>query len=155
MQKSALKALFCYLPFSKDSSLRQVRVERSETTEPFTATIRRTNEVSHPARPTNAKKRPKGAFLLSAICRFHSTAFVGRASTAPPDTATYCRVALRLPGLRRHHRSSASGSLYGLCDSCTKTSFGDMNLAIVTTSLFLWLRQHSASTSQTFCGSYP
>jgi len=156
MQKSALKALFCYLLFSKDSNLPQVRVERSETTEPFSATIRRANEVSHPARPTNVKKRPKGAFLLSAICRFHSNAFVGRASAAPPDVTIYCRggAALTRP-TTYHHSASVSGSLYGLCDSCMKTSSGDTNLAIVTTLLFLWLRQHSASTSQTFCGSYP
>jgi len=50
----------------EDSNLRQVRVERSETTEPFAATARRASEASHPARPTNVKKRPKGAFLLSA-----------------------------------------------------------------------------------------
>jgi len=31
------------------------------------ATARRASEASHPARPTNAKRRPKGAFLLSAI----------------------------------------------------------------------------------------
>jgi hypothetical protein len=51
----------------KDSNLRQVRVERSETTEPLAATARRASEASHPARPTNVKKRPKGAFLQSAI----------------------------------------------------------------------------------------
>jgi len=55
MQKSALKALFCYLPFSKDSNLPQVRVERSETMEPLAATARRASEASHPARPTNFK----------------------------------------------------------------------------------------------------
>jgi hypothetical protein len=48
----------------KDSNLQQVRVERSETTEPLAATARRASEASHPARPTNVKKRPKGAFLL-------------------------------------------------------------------------------------------
>jgi len=31
------------------------------------ATARRASEASHPARPTNVKRRPKGAFLLSAI----------------------------------------------------------------------------------------
>jgi hypothetical protein len=51
-----------------DSNLPQVRAERSEAAEPFTAMTRRASEASHPARPTNAKKRPKGAFLLSAIC---------------------------------------------------------------------------------------
>ena len=49
-----------------DSNLQQVRVERSETTEPFTATARRASEASHPARPTSVKRRPKGAFLLCA-----------------------------------------------------------------------------------------
>jgi hypothetical protein len=34
------------------------------------ATARRASEASYPARPTNAKKRPKGAFLLSAIPEF-------------------------------------------------------------------------------------
>ncbi|EIL54363.1 hypothetical protein ECKD2_07594, partial [Escherichia coli KD2] len=48
----------------KDSNLQQVRVERSEITEPLAATARRASEASHPARPTNVKKRPKGAFLL-------------------------------------------------------------------------------------------
>jgi hypothetical protein len=50
-------------------SLQQVRVERSETTEPLAATARRASEASHPARPTNVKKRPKGAFLLCAELR--------------------------------------------------------------------------------------
>jgi len=50
----------------KDSNLQQVRAERSETTEPLAATARRASKASHPARPTNVKKRPKGAFLLSA-----------------------------------------------------------------------------------------
>ncbi|WP_273968074.1 hypothetical protein, partial [Enterobacter cancerogenus] len=50
-----------------DSNLQQVRAERIEAPEPFTATARRASEASHPARPTNVKKRPKGAFLLSAI----------------------------------------------------------------------------------------
>ena len=48
-------------------SLQQVRVERSETTEPLAATARRASKASHPARPTNVKRRPKGAFLLSAF----------------------------------------------------------------------------------------
>ncbi len=77
--------------------LRQVRVERSETTEPFTATARRASEASHPARPTNVKKRPKGAFLLSAVRDLtpggtafarptvSAVRFVGRVSEAPPD----------------------------------------------------------------------
>ena len=30
-------------------------------------TARRASEASHPARPTNVKKRPKGAFLLSVL----------------------------------------------------------------------------------------
>ncbi|AGS28727.1 hypothetical protein JYW73_004452 [Salmonella enterica subsp. enterica serovar Newport] len=51
----------------EDSNLPQVRVERSETTEPFTATARRASEASHPARPTNVKEGAGGAFLLSAI----------------------------------------------------------------------------------------
>ena len=36
-------------------SLQQVRVERSETTDPLAATARRASEASHPARPTNFK----------------------------------------------------------------------------------------------------
>ncbi|ECG1223264.1 hypothetical protein DRU43_22665, partial [Salmonella enterica subsp. enterica] len=48
------------------------RVSCSETTEPFTATARRASEASHPARPTNVKKRPKGAFLLSAIWKIRT-----------------------------------------------------------------------------------
>ncbi|EAC0856278.1 hypothetical protein D4587_06575, partial [Escherichia coli] len=45
--------------------------ERSETTEPLAATARRASEASHPARPTNVKKRPKGAFLLFRHPQFH------------------------------------------------------------------------------------
>ncbi len=62
----------------QDENLPQVRVERSETTEPLAATARRASEASHPARPTNVERRPKGAFLL----------------------CVFCRVALRLPGLQ-------------------------------------------------------
>lgn len=50
----------------QDENLPQVRVERSETTEPPAATARRASEASHPARPTNVERHPKGAFLLSA-----------------------------------------------------------------------------------------
>ena len=66
--KKRPKGAFLLSAGFKDSNLRQVRVERSETTEPLAATARRASEASHPARPTNVKKRPKGAFLLSAIC---------------------------------------------------------------------------------------
>ncbi|KJU51069.1 hypothetical protein SEEH0138_20927, partial [Salmonella enterica subsp. enterica serovar Heidelberg str. 92-0138] len=37
----------------EDSNLPQVRVSRSETTEPLAATARRASKASHPARPTN------------------------------------------------------------------------------------------------------
>jgi len=47
--------------------LRQVRVERSETTGPFAATARRASEASHPARPTNVKMALAALFLLSAV----------------------------------------------------------------------------------------
>ena len=62
--KRCPKGAFLLCTEFKDSNLQQVRVERSETTEPFTATARRASEASHPARPTNVKRRPKGAFLL-------------------------------------------------------------------------------------------
>ncbi|EPT1330079.1 hypothetical protein ACVOX5_001374, partial [Escherichia coli] len=55
--------------------------ERSETTEPLAATARKASEASHPARPTNAKKRPKGAFLLSAICKIDFSSQVPCSST--------------------------------------------------------------------------
>jgi len=51
----------------QDENLLQVRAERSETTEPLAATTRRASEASHPARPTNVERRPKGAFLLCVI----------------------------------------------------------------------------------------
>ena len=62
--KKRPKGAFLLSAILKDSNLQQVRVERSETTEPLAATARRASEASHPARPTNVKKRPKGAFLL-------------------------------------------------------------------------------------------
>ncbi len=65
--KKRPKGAFLLSALFKDSNLQQVRVERSETTEPLAATARRASNASHPARPTNVKKRPKGAFLLSAI----------------------------------------------------------------------------------------
>ena len=61
------KGAFLLCAEINDSNLQQVRVERSETTEPFTATARRASEASHPARPTNVKEGAGGAFLLSAI----------------------------------------------------------------------------------------
>jgi transcription elongation factor Elf1 len=36
---------------------------------------------SNPARPTNVKKRPKGAFLLSAICKIDFSSQVPCSST--------------------------------------------------------------------------
>ena len=67
--KKRPKGAFLLSAVLNDLNLQQVRVERSETTEPLTATARRASEASHPARPTNVKKRPKGAFLLSALPR--------------------------------------------------------------------------------------
>ena len=64
--KKRPKGAFLLSAVREDSNLRQVRVERSETTEPLVATARRASKASHPARPTNVKKRPKGVFLLSA-----------------------------------------------------------------------------------------
>ena len=61
------KGAFLLCAILDDSNLLQVRVERSETTEPLAATARRASEASHPARPTNVKRRPKGAFLLCAV----------------------------------------------------------------------------------------
>ena len=45
---------------------------------------------SNPARPTNVKKRPKGAFLLSAICKIRTCRWFGveRSETTEPVTAT-------------------------------------------------------------------
>ena len=61
------KGAFLLCAILDDSNLLQVRVERSETTEPLAATALRASEASHPARPTNVKRRPKGAFLLCAV----------------------------------------------------------------------------------------
>ena len=60
------KGAFLLCAEYNDSNLRQVRVERSETTEPLAATARRASEASHPARPTNVKEGAGGAFLLCA-----------------------------------------------------------------------------------------
>ncbi|WP_341541319.1 hypothetical protein, partial [Klebsiella michiganensis] len=57
------------------------------------ATARRASEASHPARPTNVKKRPKGAFLLSAI----SSKITTIRNTL---MLRYSTVALRLPWLQ-------------------------------------------------------
>ena len=46
------------------------RVERRETALPEATTRQGKAEPSHPARPTHVERRPKGAFLLSAICEF-------------------------------------------------------------------------------------
>jgi len=62
----------------QDENLPQVRVERSETTEPLAATARRASKASHPARPTNVERR---LFAMREI-------------------QVFCRVALRLPGLQ-------------------------------------------------------
>ncbi|HHV1708146.1 TPA: hypothetical protein ACUKDC_000678, partial [Escherichia coli] len=69
--KKRPKGAFLLSAILKDSNLLQVRVERSETTEPLAATARRASEACHPARPTNVKKRPKGAFLLFRYPQFH------------------------------------------------------------------------------------
>ncbi|HIG9464025.1 TPA: hypothetical protein ACYEOO_004229, partial [Klebsiella michiganensis] len=63
------------------------------------ATARRASEESHPARPTNVKKRPKGAFLLSAI---------SSKSTTIRNTLMlrYSTVVLRLPWLQLAQASS-------------------------------------------------
>ena len=66
--KKRPKGAFLLCAVCNDSKLQQVRVERSETTAPPAATARRVSAASHPARPTNVKKRPKGAFLLCAVC---------------------------------------------------------------------------------------
>jgi hypothetical protein len=66
-----------------DSNLLQVRAERSEAPEPFTAMAQRASEASHPARPTNVKKRPKGAFLLSATL----TNLLTQANSRSADTS--------------------------------------------------------------------
>ena len=84
------KGAFLLCAKFNDSNLQQVRVERSETTEPFTATTRRASEASHPARPTNVKRRPKGAFLLCT--KFNDSNLqqvrVERSETTEPFTAT-------------------------------------------------------------------
>ena len=60
------KGAFLLCAEFNDSNLRQVRVEQGETTEPLAATARRASKARYPARPTNVKRRPKGAFLLCA-----------------------------------------------------------------------------------------
>ena len=64
--KKRPKGAFLLCAKFNNSNLRQVRVEQSETTEPLAATARRASKASYPARPTNVKRRPKGAFLLCA-----------------------------------------------------------------------------------------
>ena len=50
------KGAFLLSAICKIRTCRRFGVERSETTEPVTATARRASEASHPARPTNAKR---------------------------------------------------------------------------------------------------
>ncbi len=88
--KKRPKGAFLLSAICKIRTCRRFGVERSETTEPFTATARRASEASHPARPTNVKRRPKGAFLLSAICKIRTCGRFGveRSETTEPVTAT-------------------------------------------------------------------
>ncbi|WP_233424131.1 hypothetical protein, partial [Pluralibacter gergoviae] len=87
------KGAFLLCAILDDSNLLQVRVERSETTEPLAATALRTSEASHPARPTNVKRRPKGAFLLCAILDDSNLlqVRVERSETTEPLAATALR----------------------------------------------------------------
>ncbi len=64
-----MMSLTLYPCASSDAASASEWLTASETTEPLAATARRASEASHPARPTNVKKRPKGAFLLSAILK--------------------------------------------------------------------------------------
>ena len=88
--KKRPKGAFLLSEIFKDSNLQQVRVERSETTEPLAATTRRASEASHPARPTNVKKRPKGAFLLCAICEIARFASLIRPTISGNLPLAYC-----------------------------------------------------------------
>ena len=54
--KKRPKGAFLLSAICKIRTCRRFGVERSETTEPFTATARRASEASHPARPTNVKR---------------------------------------------------------------------------------------------------
>ena len=105
----------------QDENLPQVRVERSETTEPPAATARRASEASHPARPTNVERRPKGAFLLCVKCKFFAgwrcayPAYNPDAALARPTILTLC-----LPGLqpcRRPGKPAPPGMSYACCVS--------------------------------------
>ena len=87
------------------------------------ATARRASEATHPARPTNVKKRPKGAFLLSAI----SSKITTIRNTL---MLRYSTVALRLPWLQLAQASSPDrcaasppGNVPGLC-LCVASSRG-------------------------------
>ena len=95
------KGAFLLCTEFKDSNLQQVRVSRSETTEPFTATARRASEASHPARPTSVKRRPKGAFLLSAIYKirtyFPDGAALIRSTKLQIDTVPVGRIRRQSP----------------------------------------------------------
>ncbi len=99
--KKRPKGAFLLSAGFKDSNLRQVRVERSETTEPLAATARRASEASHPARPTNVKMALAALFCylrfensVRSSCRMAATpypayntsphlVFVGLLSAAP------------------------------------------------------------------------
>jgi hypothetical protein len=63
MYEGALKAPFCYVKIVKDLNLQQVESneerQRCDSNDP-----KGEAKPSHPARPTNVRRRPKGAFLL-------------------------------------------------------------------------------------------
>ena len=112
------KGAFLLCAKFNDSNLQQVRVERSETTEPFTATTRRASEASHPARPTNVRRALAVPFCYLRYERFES-AYLMRCAyqayrqyrTRRPDKTL---VAFR----RRHHTINAATSFSSAGVAC-------------------------------------
>ena len=110
------KGAFLLCAEFNDSNLRQVRVEQGETTEPLAATARRASKARYPARPTNVKRRPKGAFLLCA--KFNNSNLrqvrVEQSETTEPLAAT-ARRASKASYPASHH----TYSLHPYCCFCT------------------------------------
>ncbi len=104
----------------EDSNLPQVWVSRSETTEPLAATARRASEASHPARPTNVKKRPKGAFLLSAIWKIRTCSRFGS-----------CLMRCAYQAYRRHHTRRPDKTLVAIRHRRHRTRRPDKTLVAI------------------------
>jgi hypothetical protein len=99
-----------------NSNLRQVRVEQSETTEPLAATARRASKASYPARPTNVKRRPKGAFLL---CAKFNNSNLRQVRVEQSETTESLAATARRASKASYPASHHTYSLHPYCCFCT------------------------------------